>query len=91
MGTVEMMSKMQELKAIRAEREELEAREEALIDELKAEMLSRGVSELKAGTHKAMWTKYMIHRFDTKAFRSEHEELYGKYEVENESSRFTLK
>ena len=91
MGTVEMMSKLQELKEIRAELEALEEQEAALVDELKAEMLSRGVSELKAGTHKAMWTKYMMHRFDTKAFRSENEELYGKYEVEVEASRFTLK
>ena len=91
MGTVEMMSKLQELKEIRAELAALEEQEAALVDELKAEMLSRGVTELKVGIHKAMWTKYMMHRFDTKAFRSENEELYGKYEVSVEASRFTVK
>ena len=91
MGTVEMMSKLQELKEIRAELAALEEQEAALVDELKAEMLSRGVTELKAGIHKAMWTKYMMYRFDTKAFRSENEELYGKYEVSVEASRFTVK
>ena len=91
MGTVEMMSKLQELKEIRAELAALEEQEAALVDELKAEMLSRGVTELKAGIHKAMWTKYTRRNFDTKAFRSENEELYGKYEVSVEASRFTVK
>ena len=60
MGTVEMMSKLQELKEIRAELEALEAQEAALVDELKAEMLSRGVSELKAGMHRFSQSRLLL-------------------------------
>ena len=46
MTSLEMLSKIEQLKLIRAERESLEAQEAALIDELKAEMQSRGVDEI---------------------------------------------
>ena len=54
MGTVELLSKLQELKAIKAEIENLEAQENALIDEIKAEMSARGVDSIRVGIHKAV-------------------------------------
>lgn len=91
MGNVELLGKLQELKAIRAELEALEVQEAALIDEIKAEMLSRGVDTVSVGTYKVMWSKFTTRRFDTKAFRNEHEDLYDKFLVEAPSSRFTVK
>ena len=90
MTSVEMLSKFEQLKAVRAERESLEEQEAALIDELKAEMLSRGVSELRVGIHKATWTKYMVHRFNTKGFQTDHADLYKEYQVGSEASRFSI-
>ena len=90
MGTVELLSKLQELKAIRAEREALEAQENALIDEIKAEMSARGVDSIRVGIHKAVWSKFTTRRFDTKAFRNEHKDLYDEFLVETPSSRFSL-
>ena len=91
MTSLEMLSKFEQLKLIRAERESLEAQEAALIDELKAEMLSRGVDEIRVGIYHAKWTKYTVSRFDTRGFRANHEDLYKEYQVSSEASRFTLK
>ncbi len=46
MGNVELLQKLEQLKSIRTERESLEEQEAALIDEVKAEMLCRGVEEV---------------------------------------------
>lgn len=91
MGNVELLQKLEQLKAIRAERESLEEQEAALIDEVKAEMLCRGVEEVRVGIHHAKWTKYTVSRFNTRGFKADHEDLYQEYQVESEASRFTLK
>ena len=91
MTSLEMLSKFEQLKLIRAERESLEAQEAALIDEVKAEMLSRGVDEVRVGIHHAKWTKYTVSRFNTKGFKADHEDLYNEYQVESEASRFTVR
>ena len=90
MGTVELLSKFQELKALRAEREALEAQENSLIDEIKAEMSARGVDSIRIGVHKAVWSKFNTKRFDSKAFRTQHEDLYDEFLTETPSSRFIV-
>ena len=90
MGTVELLSKLQEIKALRAEREALEAQENALIDEIKAEMSARGVDSIRVGIHKATWSKFSKRIFDKEAFRNQHEDLYEEFRVETPSSRFVV-
>ena len=90
MTSVELVQKFQLLSEVRSELKSLEEQEAALIDELKAEMLSRGVEELRAGIFSAKWTKYTTHRFDTKVFKSDHSDLYAQYTVAVEASRFSV-
>lgn len=56
MSSIEITSKIEELKALTDLIEEAKAEAEALTDSIKAEMLSRGTEELQAGQYIVRWT-----------------------------------
>ena len=79
------------IKRLEAEIAERQEQLDALKDGIKSVMKAQGLSKLDAGRYKVNYTEYETHRFDTKAFKDEHADLYEGYLVASKASRFTVK
>lgn len=88
MDELEMkIAKMQEWDALA---EEAKAEAETLRDEIKEEMLAQGKEELEAGIYIVRWTPVVSNRFDSAAFRKEHNDLYQQFTKQVCSKRFSV-
>ena len=90
MSTVELTSKVRELKELKAMAEELQAEITLLEDSIKAEMAARDTDEMQVDVYKIRWKTVISNRFDTTAFKQTHAELYRQYTKQSESRRFTV-
>ena len=90
MGQNELLATVTELRSLRNMAAELQDEIDALEDIVKAEMNAQGVDKLFVGDCKVTWTEYNTTRFDTKTFKAEHEELYGKYSKTTTARKFTV-
>ena len=90
MSTVDMVSKIEQLKELEALIEEAKAEVETLKDEIKEEMLNRNTEELVVGKHIVRWTSVVSNRFDSTAFKKEMEDVYNRYVKTTESRRFSI-
>lgn len=90
MSTHELTAKVKELKELQALIEEATAEAEAIKDELKAYMKTSGAEELNAGLFKLRYSSVTSSRFDTKAFKAMHSELYEQFCKPSTSMRFSI-
>lgn len=91
MSTIEIINKLEELKAYEAIATEAAAVCDGIKDEIKRHMDALGISELTAGTSIVRYTEVQSSRFDTKRFKQElGEQLYKSYCRETLSRRFTI-
>ena len=90
MSTIELTSKVKELKELKLMAEELAAEITAIEDSIKAEMTARETDELITGEYKIRWKKVTSNRFDTTAFKKIHADLYEQYTKTTETRRFTV-
>ena len=90
MSMNELNSTAHDLISVRAMIEELQAEAEALTDKLKAAMVERGEETLQGDGWKASWKNVNSQRFDRKAFKSDHADLYSKYRKATTTTRFVL-
>lgn len=90
MSTIELTSKIKELKELKMMAEELAAEITAIEDTIKAEMTARETDELITGEYKIRWKKVISNRFDTTAFKKTHADLYEQYTKTTETRRFTV-
>ena len=90
MGTIELNGKVKELRELRRMADELAAEIEAIQDTIKAEMTARDTDTLTGDDWKVTWKIVKSSRFDSKAFKATHGELYGQYCKETETRRFTV-
>lgn len=90
MSKTEMLSKERELKELKAMADELAAEITAIEDIIKAEMLSQGVEEMQVDVFKVRYKTVISSRFDSKAFKATHADLYSQYTKQTESRRFTV-
>ena len=90
MSRNELITKIEALQEWEAIMEEARAEAEALRDIIKNEMLERGTEELEAGTYIVRWTSVLTNRFDTTAFKKEHNELYKQFTKQIASKRFSI-
>lgn len=86
----ELEAKAKELKELKIMAEELADQITELESEMKAEMTAGNKDTLLLGTVKITWKPYTSTRFDGKAFRQTHEELYKQYCKETVTKRFTV-
>lgn len=86
----ELTTKMNQLAEVRAQMKALAEIEDALKAELTAEMIAQETDVLTAGGYKAMNKTVKSSRFDSKAFKAEHEELYKAYTRTGFQTRFTF-
>ena len=90
MSINELNTTAHDLMSIRAMIAELEAEAEALTDKIKAAMTERGEETLQGDGWKATWKNVTSSRFDSKAFKAAHADLYGQYSKATTTTRFVL-
>ena len=90
MSMNELNTTVRSLLDVRAMIAELEAEAEALTDKLKGAMIERGEETLQGDGWKASWKNVTSSRFDSKAFRADHADLYGQYSKATVTTRFIL-
>ena len=90
MSTVEMVSKVEQLKELEALIREAEAEVEQLKNEIKAEMAKQSKEEMNVGRYVVRRTSVTTDRFDSKAFKAEMAEVYDRYIKTTESRRFSI-
>lgn len=90
MSTVEMLSKVEQLKELEALIREAEKEVEALKDEIKAEMAKKDTEEMGVGRYVVRWTNVVSDRFDSTAFKKAMPQVYGMYLKRSESRRFSI-
>lgn len=69
---------------------EAQAEAEAIRDAIKAEMLAQNTEELEAGAFIVRWTSVLTNRFDSTAFKKEHNDLYKQFTKQIASKRFSI-
>ncbi len=90
MSKTELNSTAQDLISVRQMIEDLQAQAEALTDKLKAAMVDQGTEVLQGDGWKATWKNVTSSRFDSKAFKADHADLYGQYSKSTTTTRFVL-
>ena len=90
MSSIEISEKIRALKEWEEVIAEAQAEAEAIKDSIKAEMSARQVEELEADTFIVRWTSVLSNRFDTTAFKREHNDLYQQFTKQTTSRRFSI-
>lgn len=90
MSTNEFTSKVQAVKELQVMADELAAEIEAAKDEIKREMEAKCTEQIMAGAFKVRYTTVKATRFDSRAFKADHADLYGQYSKQTESRRFSI-
>lgn len=82
--------KARRLLEVKAEIAVLEAEAEALTDSIKGAMVEQGTEALTGDGWKASWKNVTSNRFDGKAFKAEHADLYTAFTRPTVSTRFLV-
>ena len=90
MSSIEISEKIRALKEWEDVIAEAQAEAESIRDSIKAEMSARQVEELEADTFIVRWTSVLSNRFDTTAFKKEHNDLYKQFTKQTTSRRFSI-
>lgn len=90
MANNELLNKIQALNEWEALMEEAKAEAEAIRDELKLEMLSRGTEELEVGQYMVRYQSIVSNRFDSSAFKKALPEVYKTFIRQSTSKRFSI-
>lgn len=90
MSKNEIISKVEEIRALEELIAEATAEAEALRDEIKQTMLDRDTEELTAGQYIIRWTSVLSNRFDTTGFKKAYGDLYKAFTKQTASRRFSI-
>ena len=90
MPTLELIKKIEELKELEALIKEVQAEAEALKEEIKEAMTEQNTEEMKVGRYVVHWTVVHTDRFDSKAFKQSHLDIYNMYVRDSVSRRFSI-
>lgn len=90
MALDELNRKAEAFFQIQAQIEALQAEAEAIKDSMKAAMVDRGEEEISGPGWRATWHNTVISKFDSKAFKAAHGDLYTAFCKPTNGTRFTL-
>ncbi len=90
MGTIELSSKVKELRELRRMADELAAEIDSLSDTIKAEMTAREVDELTGDDFKITWKIVTSSRLDTSALKKALPDVAERFTKTTSSRRFTV-
>lgn len=83
-------NRIRKLKELENERGELDKQIEALKDEIKEDMDSKGLEEQQVGDYVVRFITVVTNRFDSSRLKKDHAELYSRYLKETSCRRFTV-
>ncbi|MEH2960094.1 hypothetical protein [Candidatus Merdisoma sp. JLR.KK006] len=90
MGERAIENRIRKLKVLEEQKKELEAQINALQEEIKKDMETKGVEEMQAGIFIIRFTSVLSSRFDTKKFKEQYGSLYSQFTKQTASRRFTI-
>ena len=90
MGERALQNRIMKLKALEAQRDQIEREAEKIRQEIKADMEEKQVEELAAGAYIVRWKTVLSNRLDSKALKAALPEIYTQYSKTSESRRFTV-
>ena len=90
MGERALQNRIMKLKALEAQRDQIEREAEKIRQEIKADMEEKQVEELAAGAYIVRWKTVLSNRLDSKALNAALPEIYKQYSRTSESWRFTV-
>ena len=90
MSANELNQAAKDLLAVKAMIAELEAEAEALTDRIKGAMIDQGKEVLTGEGWKSSWKNVTSSRFDSKAFKTAHGDLYAEYSKPVTTCRFLI-
>lgn len=83
-------NRVKKLKAIEKQRKDLEAQEKALKEEIKRDMESKGLEELKTKNFIIRWKKIISNTLDSKALKATFPDICEQFTKQSASKRFTI-
>lgn len=83
-------NRIRKLKELENQRAELDKQIEALKDEIKEDMDSKGLEEQQVGDYVVRFITVVTNRFDSNRLKKEYADLYSRYLKEISSRRFTV-
>lgn len=90
MNETETISKVRELKELKAMADELAAEITAIEDTIKADMTAQGIEEMTVDIYRVRYKTVKSSRFHTTAFKKAMPDLAAQFMRETESRRFTV-
>ena len=90
MSTIEMDSKIKELRELRRMADELQAEIDSLQDTIKAEMTARDVDTLAGTDWRVTWKNVTSNRLDSTALKKELPEIAARFMKQATARRFVL-
>lgn len=83
-------NRVKKLKAIEKQRKDLEAQEKALKEEIKRDMESKGLEELKIKNFIIRWKEIISNTLDSKALKATFPDICEQFTKQSASKRFTI-
>ena len=90
MSKIELYYLIEALREWESVMEEAKAEADAIRDQIKAEMIARETEEMEVGNYIVRYTSVLSNRFDTTAFKREHNDLYKQFTKQTASRRFSI-
>ncbi len=90
MSTIEMDSKIKELRELRRMADELQAEIDSLQDSIKAELTARNVDTLTGTDWRVTWKTVTSSRLDSTALKKELPEIAARFMRQTTARRFVL-
>ncbi len=83
-------NRIRRLQEIEAQQKDLEAQAESIRTEIKADMESKGVDELKIKDFIVRWKEIVSSRLDGRKLKAALPDVYSQYVKQTETRRFTI-
>lgn len=83
-------NRVKKLKAIEKQRKDLEAQEKALKEEIKRDMESKDLEELKTKNFIIRWKEIISNTLDSKALKATFPDICEQFTKQSASKRFTI-
>lgn len=83
-------NRVKKLKAIEKQKKDLEAQEKALKEEIKRDMESKGLEELKTKNFIIRWKEIISNTLDSKALKATFPDICEQFTKQSASKRFTI-
>lgn len=90
MGTRAIENRVRKLQELEQMKKELDKQIEALKDEIKEDMDSKGLEEQKVGDYMVRFITVVTSRFDSSKLKKDNADLYSRYLKETSCRRFTV-